>query len=213
MLNLTSPEIAALSGRAVVVRDLVWITAKRRDNGAPVEVGFWFDVGNVQFNVIDGLTGSQVARSFIGGALRKVGSIENVSDLSVITVEIELVSFDASVEQMMREYDIRLAPVQIYMQMLDPDTMLPVAPARPRFIGFIDEAPIKDNQEGEESSVRLVAASQSMELRRTNTDVRSHASQLLRQPGDGFYKSTATIGERDIAWGENKRPASVAQAV
>jgi hypothetical protein len=213
MLNLTSPEIAALSSGALVVRDLVWLTVRRRDTGAPVELGFWSDVGNVQFTVIDGITGSQVARSFIGGVLRKVGSIENVSDLSVITVEIELVSFDANVEQAMREYDIRLAPVQIYMQLFNPETMLPTAPARPRFVGYIDEAPIKDNKVGEESSTRLVAASQSMELRRANTDVRSHASQILRQAGDGFYKSTATIGDRDIAWGENKRPASVAQVV
>jgi hypothetical protein len=211
MLSLTTPETNAIRAGTVSTRDLVWITARNRSNGDPVGIGFWSDAGNVSFNVIDALTGSTVGRSFNGGSLLSVGEIENVSDLSVITVQLEFSAFDAAVELAMRTHDVRLAPVQIYQLLLDPLTSIPVAAARARFVGIIDEAPVTDGKEGEGGVVRMVAASQSRELSRVNSSVRSHDSQLARAAGDAFYKDTATVGEWDIAWGQQTRPGSAAK--
>lgn len=210
MLSLTTPETNSIRAGAISTRDLVWITARNRSTGAPVGIGFWLDAGDVSFNVMDALTGSTVSRSFNGGALLSVGEIENVSDLSVITVNLEFSAFDPAVELAMRTHDVRLAPVQIYTLLLDPSTGVPVAAARARFVGVIDEAPVTDGKEGEGAVVRMVAASQSRELSRVNMDVRSHDSQLARASGDAFYKDTATVGEWDIAWGQETRPGSVA---
>lgn len=211
MLSLTTPETNAIRAGAISSRDLVWITARNRSTGAAVGIGFWSDAGDVSFSVIDALTGSTVTRAFNGGALLSVGEIENVSDLSVITVNMEFSAFDPAVELAMRTHDVRLAPVQIYQLLLDPSTGIPVAAARARFVGVIDEAPVTDGQEGEGAVVRMVAASQSRELSRVNMDVRSHDSQIARAAGDAFYRDTATVGEWDIAWGQESRPGSVAK--
>jgi hypothetical protein len=208
MRDLSADELAAIARRVVEIRSFVWVVAKTRESPiSNVGIGFWTDAGVYTCDVIDALTGSTDERSFNGGAIVSLGHIPLVSDFGVRAVDIKLSAIDPAVEAMVRTYDVRGAPVQIYRGFFNPDTHELVAPARARFVGFIDAAPIATGAEGEESSVTLSCASHTRELTRKNSEVRSHESQLKRSATDTFYKDTSSVGDWEIAWGEHRQKA------
>jgi hypothetical protein len=206
---LHSSEIAALADPdALVVRWLMWVTAKDRDTGEAASVGFWNDVGIRAFNVIDALTGSVVSRTFYGsGSLIQIGDLVQSADLTINSVTVDLSAIDAVVEQALRGYDPRLAPVQIYRLLLDKDTMAPVYAARAVFVGMVDLAPITTPAVGGEGGVKLTLVSQIAELTRTNPAMRADDSQLERSDTDSFYKRVHQMTRRPIFWGREKGKA------
>lgn len=206
MRSLDSAVLTAIQANRVVARDLLWITAKNRSTGNPVDYGFWNDLGTLTQNVIDGRTGSTVSRQFYGVAFAlNVGRIPLVADITVRDIEIEIPYLDATVADMVRTNDVRSAPMQLYRLYLDPDTRVALASARARFVGYVDTLPIETPAEGSEGSIKLVCVSTTRELTRKNFDVRSHESQQARSGGDDdFYKYTAVINERDLFWGRNR---------
>jgi len=202
MRDLDSAELTALAARTVVARDLLWVTAKHRETGADHSLGFWNDVMTVTASVKDGRTGSTVDRDFRGvGAALQVGKIPLPSDITIRSVDIDIPHLDTIVEELVRTYDVRGAPMQLYRGYFDPATRVMVAAAKPRFVGYVDGAPIVTPKEGGEGSITLHCVSTTRELTRTNAEVRSHESQLARAAGDLFYKDTGVVGDWDIAWG------------
>lgn len=202
MRDLDAAELVAIAARAVVARDLLWVTAKNRDTGADQSLGFWNDVMTVTASVKDGRTGSTVSRDFRGvGAALQVGKIPLTSDITIRSVDIDLPHIDSIVEQLVRTYDVRGAAMQLYRAYFDPATRSMVATAKPRFVGYVDGAPIVTPKEGEEGTITLRCVSTTRELTRTNAEARSHESQLLRAAGDTFYKDVGVVGDWDIAWG------------
>jgi len=204
MRSLDAAELAAIAARTVVARDLVVITVKDRLTGNASDVGFWSDAGNFTCQVKNGRTGLIQTQSFVGGALVSVGDIPLTSDISVRIVDVVLSGIDASVIDATRAYDARNAPIVIYRGYLNPDTHELVAPAKARFIGFIDEAPVVTPAEGGASTVTLSCASHTRELTRKNPDVRSHESQILRKADDDFYHDTSVVETWEIFWGREK---------
>lgn len=206
MKTLHASELAALANPdGLVIRWLMWITAKTRDTGEPASVGFWNDLGARAFQVIDPLTGSTVSRTFYGsGSLITIGELVQSADLTINGVTIDLSAIDSRVEQTLRGYDPRLAPVQIYRLLLDKDTMNPVYAARSVFVGMVDLAPITTPAAGGEGSAQLTLVSQIAELTRSNPAMRSHESQQDRAPGDDFYKRVHQMTKRTIFWGREK---------
>jgi hypothetical protein len=210
MRALDAAEIAAIQARAVVARDFLLITARTRDTGAPVEKGFWSDARFITAPVKDGRTGAVRDVDFYGvaGAL-SIGPIPLTADVTVRSVDISLPAIDSVVAVLVRGTDVRAAPVQILRGYFDPDTRNLVAPAKARFVGYVDGAPIVTPAEGGEGSVTLKCVSATRELTRTSTQVRSHESQLARTGGaDDFYVYTGVVAEWDIAWGENRGPVA-----
>jgi hypothetical protein len=214
MRDLDAAEITAIQARSVVARDFLWVTATDRATSLPVSKGFWNDVRTVSVNVKDGRTGAIVARDFrgIGGAL-VVGSIPLTSDITIRSVDIELPQLDDITQLLVRGYDVRGAPMQLYRGYFDPATRLLAAAAKPRFVGYVDGAPIMTPKEGGEGSITLKCVSTTRELTRTSAEVRSHESQLARTAGaDDFYIDTGVVGEWDLAWGVNRGPVPSAAA-
>lgn len=207
MRSLDPAEISAIANRVVAARDLFWITVKDRSNGTPATFGFSTFVRDLSVPVRDGHTGAEVSRDFHGvGRALVIGAIPLTADITVRTIEVKLPGTDALVQQVMREYDPRLAPVQIHRAFLNPETGAQLATAKPRFIGVVDTAPIRTPQKGGESEAKLRCVTTTRELTRTNPDVRSHESQLAREPGDDFYKDTSVVGEWELYWGRNAAP-------
>lgn len=202
MRDLDAAEIAAIAARTVVARDLLWVTPKNRSTGADHPLGFWNDVMTVIMSVKDGRTGATVSREFRGvAAALQVGKIQLTSDITIRSVDIELPHLDEIVGALVRTYDARNAPMQLYRGYFDPVMRAMVATAKPRFVGYVDGSPIVIPKEGGEGSVTLKCVSTTRELTRTNAEVRSHESQLARAPGDDFYKDVGVVGDWDIAWG------------
>jgi hypothetical protein len=203
MRFLDAAELAAIQSRNVVARDLIWITA-RIVGGGQQSYGFSNQVRNVEMSVLDGRTGAVTNRTFYGvGGAFKIGPIPLTADIMVRTVEIDLPAIDSVVAEMVRGHDIRGAPLQIYRAYFDPDTRAQLAPAKPRFVGFVDGAPIETPAAGGTGRVRIKCVSTTRELTRANPDVRSHESQLARTGGaDDFYIDVAVVGDWELFWGQ-----------
>ncbi|MCX5570622.1 hypothetical protein [Kaistia nematophila] len=207
MRDVDPAELAAIQAGTVVARTLISLTVKDRLTGNPVPLGFWMDAGPGAFNVINPRTGATEARSFIGDALISVGEIPLISDISVREVEVVLAAIDGDVQEAVRTYDVRNAPIEIHRVYLDPVTMVQVAPARCRFLGQVDTAPIETAAEGGASTVAISCTSTTQELRRRNPDVGSHESQILRSASDDFERDAGVVGDWTLFWGRKQEKA------
>lgn len=202
MRSLNGTAYAALQQRALKARTFLYIVAKTRDTGVPAPVGFWNDVGSVSAPVIDGITGATVTRDFFGsGRLIGIDDIPLTSDISVREISGSLSQIDQTTQNAVRLYEAKLAPVQIYRGIFDPSTNNLIDAAVCRFVGFIDRIEIVTPKKGEFGSINVTMVSQSREMTRANTDVRSDESQQARSPGDRFYKDVGVVADWEMFWG------------
>lgn len=203
MRTVSEENAAALAAKRLVPRDFLWIVARNRSTGAPVPDGMWSDVGSFTGQVISPDTGAPVTRSFVGaGTLVEMSAIPCVSNITVQTVTIRLSQVSDHVNTLVRTYDCKQAKVEVFRGLFDPDTRELVAPAMPRFVGFVDRIEITTPAENEEGSVVLTCVSHTQEMTRSNPDTRSDASQRLRSETDNFYQDTTTIADVEIWWGK-----------
>jgi hypothetical protein len=204
--SLTNPETNAYAARSLIARSLIYVIAKNRSTGAAVEFGFWNGSFDATIDVIDGLTQDTEARSFVSkGAVLDVGDITLSDSLNVGAVHVSLSQLNASVESAIRTYDIRNAPIQIYRALFSvssPSEL--IAPARCRFVGYVNTAPISTPPVGGQASVSLNCVSSVRELTRTNKELRSDEGQQRRHSGDRFFKYVAATGIVQLFWGQNK---------
>lgn len=207
MRSFTAAEQAALAARTLVARDFMQVTARDRDTGNPVSDAFWSDVGKITVPVIDPDSGAAVETVFHGaGALVAIDPIPAVANLTVQRIEVRFSQIEDRVNALLRQYDLRQAKVVIWRGNYDPDTRLLLAPARVRFVGTVDGAPVETPQEGGEGSIKIECVSSSQEYTLSNPDTRSHESQQQRAPGDDFFKDVAVAHKWTIFWGKHRGP-------
>jgi hypothetical protein len=200
--SMSAENFSAIQQRRIVPRDFIWLIARDRSTGAPVAEGVWSGQGDFNAAVIDPHTGGSVVRQFFGsGSLVTVGDIPLVQGIAVQTLTITLSQVDAGVNDYFRTNDLKQAEIQIFRGFLDPDTRLLVAPATPRFVGYIDDAPLKTPKENTSGGITITATSNTQELTRANSDTRSDASQRIRSATDNFYQDTAVVGGWTVFWG------------
>lgn len=211
MRAISTANQTALSERALVARDFLWIVARNRDTGAPVSVGFWSDVENVSaVPVIDPDTLTTVTRAYYGaGGLITIDDIPAVSSIQVQDVHIRMSQLDEMVELAVRGYDTKQARVEVHRGLFDPISRQLVAPAFVRFVGFVNLIEIKTPEEGGDGYVDLTCVSHTQELTRSNPSTRSHADQQIRAPGDDFFIDAATVGDWQFQWGEDRNAKKV----
>lgn len=194
---------SALEAGTLVPRDFLWITARDRDTGTTFEYGMWSDLGSVTAPVLDPVTGLSVSRIYRGfGALVEVSPVVLVSGLTVQTVTITLSQLDPDAINLLQNYDLRRAPVELHRGFLDPVSMRLASPAVPRFSGFVDEAPLITPAEGGSGSIELTCASHTQDLTRSSSAKRSDADQRRRSSTDGFFRHAAVVGQWTITWGQ-----------
>lgn len=206
MKDFSDPEIAGYSNRTIIRRNLIFVQPRDRSSGTLQDFGFWNGTGNVSLDVVDGITLATVSRDFVGrGAMLTVGDIALSDKLDVTAVAVTLSQLEADVESAIRTYDMRMAQIQIYRALFD--TANPralIAPARCRFAGYVNTAPIMTPPEGGQAAVTLNCTGCTNELTRVNTDLRSDESQQRRSPGDGFFRYVAATGKVQCFWGEKQ---------
>lgn len=204
---IDSATAAAISSRqGIIPVNFIWIAARNRSNGGLETAGFWNGWDAVTAQVIDPDTQLPVAREYqAGGSVIEVPAIPLESDLSVRTIRIRLSGINPAVELAIRGYDPKHAPIQIHRGFLDIETQLPVAPAVPRFIGWINGAPIKTPAVGGEGGVELSCVSHTRSLTKTNPLKRSDEMQRKRG-GDRFRRYSDVAGGwlHNVHWGEAK---------
>lgn len=188
--------------KGIKPRYFVWIVAKDRDTGNPVEQGFWTGDQNIALDVINGQTGTPVARSYLGGVNLEVGEIPLVSDLTDSPVDVSLSAIADQVQNLYRGAEVKLAYVEIHYQTLAPESNLPVDDPEIEYIGIVDEADVPTGPVGNDSSVTLKLRSEGLSMQsRINPRKRSDAAQSRRQ-GDRFRRYGNSVGFWDVPWGE-----------
>jgi hypothetical protein len=212
--TLDSPNYTALQARQLVARDFLWFIVRDRTTNAQVFDGYWSGVGDITASVIDPDTGGTVSRSWFGaGGLISIDDIPLLSTLTVQTVAIRLGQCSDRVNDLMRTYDCKQGTVQVFRGLYNLDTRAMVSPAYPRFVGFINEAPIRTPKENEQGDVTLTCTAHTSELTRANADMRSDASQKLRSATDNFFQDAAVVGSWEHFWGRAQGAVAAQDAV
>lgn len=205
--SLSAENYTALQSRTLVARDFIWFVVRSRLDGSPVTDGYWSDVGQITADVVDPETGGAQSRTFFGAdGLIQISDIPLVSTLTVQNVTVTLSQVSDRINELVRTYDCKQGQVQVFRGLFDPVSREMVGPAFPRFVGFIDEAPIRTPKEGESGDVTLTCTSHTQEMTRANTETRSDASQRIRNPTDNFFESAAVVGSQSQFWGREGGP-------
>ncbi len=203
MTRTVSAEVqAALEKGELIYRDFIWLVARTRETGDPVEFGVWSDVGTFECDMIDPYTGGTVTRSFFpAGQSIEIPDIPLAQGLAVQPIEIRLNQVNEAINDFIRTYDCKQANIQIHRGMFDPDSRELVAPAVPRFNGFVDLLPVTTPAENSDGDVTVQAVPNSQELTRANSDTRSDASQRLREGTDNILQDVAVVADWQDFWG------------
>ena len=91
----------------------------------------------------------------IGGVNLNISPIPRVSDLTIQTVTVDLSQIAIAVQEIAREFDLRLAKADIYKVTLNPLTKLASANPEIVFMGEVNGNPIDTPTVGDEGSIEL----------------------------------------------------------
>jgi hypothetical protein len=191
-------------------RDIVYFLVRSLDGLTTQTFVFWNELDPATVTVIDGATGATVDRACVGdGALLKIDDIPLTSDLTVQTIKISLSQIHETVQSMVREYDVRIAKVQVHRALFDPQTNELVSHPLPHFVGTVNKAPIGTPAAGQEGSIDLDVVAHIREMTRTNAAKKSDETQK-RRSGDRGRKYNGTTNV-PVFWGQAKeRPKGAA---
>lgn len=180
----------------------VWFQALARDTGLPVEIGYWTWDEDVSVSVISGTTGLPVSRTYYGALNLEVSDIPYVSDLTIQTVTVSFGQIAAAAQQVVREYDLRLAKCEIHAMAVDPDTGVLASAPELVFLGEVNGAPINTPAVGQDGSIELSIRSDAISmLARKNSRKSSYEGQKLRS-GDEWGKYSSTVATWTVPWGK-----------
>lgn len=192
-----SPTLASyLAGSSgIEARILFWITTKDRTTGAPVTFGFWNGDDDETFTI------NGVARLYYGAGDMGMPEPMNYSTgLSVSTYSLDLSPLSANVQDALRLYDPRLAPVEIHRAFFNTQTKVLLEEPMRVFKGQVDENPITTPEVNGEASATLVMSSSAVFLTKRLTQTKSEAMQRLRSD-DRFFRWTDISGQVSVSWG------------
>lgn len=199
MITIDPAELAVLEARAgTVARTLLWVEATDRDTGDVETMGLWNGPQEQVFD-IDG-----ESRTYRGPALPAISPIRGGVGLEVRQVRIEAAHLTAQVQQLIRGYDPRLAPVEIHQAVFSLETNNLVAPPRRLFKGQIDKSPIFTAETGGTGKAEIILASAARALTRALALFKSDADQRARDPDDRFGEYGPGTGLKTVWWGEEE---------
>lgn len=184
----------ALASGVVAPRWLIWVSAKNRSTGEVETAGFWTGEDDLSIE-IDGQP-----RTYTGaGATLAIGDLTYEAGLDVQAQRISLSILAPEVEEAIRTFDARLAPVEVHMALFDPENGAEIGTSR-AFSGWIEEAPIKQSAKGS-AVCELSLMSSSRAGTRTLGVKKSSASQRLRASTDRGRDYADLSGEVSVTWG------------
>jgi hypothetical protein len=185
-----------LARAAVMPRWLLWIAAKNFGTLTAAPVGLWNGEDNLTFT-IDGSP-----RVYQGALSRfEIGPITHAAGLDVRALEITLAANAPETEDLVRGLAIRLAPVELHLALLDPDTT-DLIDVQPMFRGFINRAPLTTPARGGGGdSVTLELVSRMRVLALPGPALRkTDQAQRLRDSADAFRQYGSIAAEVQTEW-------------
>jgi hypothetical protein len=193
---MNSQELAELQKReGVVSRMLLWITARNRSTGAAESIGL-SNCDDVQVFNIGG------NRTYFGPAIVSHEPVRGGDGLDVRYLNIDVAAFAPEVEEALRTYDARLAPVEVHLAFFSAETRA-LIDIRRVFLGWLDQVTIGTPAIGGEAIAQLSLASVARAGTKPLPVMRSDASQRARSASDAF-RVYVREAQREVIVGENK---------
>lgn len=190
------------TANSLIERKLIWFAVKDRETGAPIGRGIWDGNEDLTFTVPSGLTGLDEARDYYGASLVSIGDIPCWTDMNVQTVQLDLSQIADVAQQLIRQYNARLARVEIHTMYMDPETGAP-AGFLLDWVGEVDKAKVKTPALGGEGSISIQTVSDIMSmLTRINGRKSSYEDQKGHENGDEWNLCSSTVSSWKIAWGQ-----------
>jgi hypothetical protein len=206
-MTYDASTITALQSGTLILRDFVTISGRDGSN-TPVTFNFWTGEDNVSTSVVSAITGSAGSRNYIGGGtLLDVPAIVDAIGLEARSIDISLSQIHASVQDMVRAYNIRVATVEIHRGIYSPATWALVSTPFPRFLGRVDVAPVSTPEVGGTGAITITAIPDVIDLTRTSSKLKSDETQKLRS-SDRFRRYSDSAGDIEVWWGQAKGSAS-----
>ncbi|WP_457299174.1 hypothetical protein [Phyllobacterium sp. P5_D12] len=194
--------LAAARDQGLVPRQFILVEAIDRSTGLPFDRGFWSGDDVITIGVPDRNTGVIVNHDFIGAQNLNIGPIPRVSDLTIQTVTVDLSQIAIAVQEIAREYDLRLAKADIYEVTFDPLTKIASANPEVVFMGEVNGNPFDTPAVGDEGSIQLELNSDAISmLNRTNPSKSSFEGQK-RRSGDEWGLYSSTLSSWNVPWGQ-----------
>lgn len=187
--------------QTIIAVPMLWIEAKRRDNGRVQGIGLWRGEGSQKIVVTDLFTGLAAARDFHAGGLLEIGPVRFEQGLNVRPIPVRLSAISDAVLIAFREYDARGAKVQAWRRFYDPETRLPVAAPVRWFKGYVNKAPSERPAPGGEAAMSVEVVSTARHLTNASGLKKSHAAQQRRE-GDMIRQYKGTAREWPVLWGQ-----------
>lgn len=204
----TVNALQAAPNVGIIERDLVYFFVRSLDGSSTEVFGFWNDIDVVTIPVFRGDTGGAENRNYVGdGSLLSLTPISLRSDLTIQSLTISLSQIHATVQNMVRGYDCRVARVEVHRVLFNPSNGNVVSNAYCHFIGKVNKIKFSTPRSGESGSVDIECASHIRELTRINSAKKSDESQK-RRSGDRFRRHIGVANVK-IFWGqEHSRPGN-----
>lgn len=185
----------AVTRGPLAIEVLIWVQAKNRETGLPEELGLWTGFEDRAFTI------DSEARTYFGaGTVLEVPDLISQAGLGVQMQTAALALVTPEVEQLIRGYDARQAPVEIHLARFDPETNALIDTTR-AFKGWIDEAAVREGVKNGEASLTTRMASSARALTRKVPLRRSDAAHQVAQPGDAFFRYADVSGAVSVWWG------------
>lgn len=189
---LTQEMQSALESGVVVPRWLVWISARNFSTGVVETAGFC----NHDDDLVVRIGGVDRTYTGAGGMI----SLDPLEFESGTTVQIRRAAFSMvapEVEAAVFQYDTRLAPVEIHLALLDPETQEVVGTSK-GLSGWVEESEVA---EGEQPTLSLGFAASSRAGTKTLAAKKSPESQRKRNPIDKGRDYSDLAAEVKVQWG------------
>lgn len=181
----------------VKIRQLLWIIARNRSTGAPEEHGLWSGEDHQVFTV-DG-----EGRTYYGvGQFIDWGQLQVESTLNIRKLSAAVSAITPEVEEVLRTFDPKFAPVQVHLAFFDPETNNLVGNPYRVFKGWIDKFPVRRPANGSDAQGTIDMVGHTRILTRQLALKRSDETQRQRAAGDTFYNDVAITGQVQTPWGE-----------
>lgn len=194
--------VAQAREKGIAPRGFFWITVKSLETGEPASFGLWTGEDAVSVDVMSGSTGAIETRTYVGDVNLSIGDIPRTSDLTVQTIEVKFSAIAPVCQQIIREYDARLAKVEIHAGWLDTVSRSLADLPEIDFLGIVNGAPVETGAAGGESLVTLDIVSDAiLMLTRTNPRKRSYEAQK-RRGGDEIGLYSNSVKTWQLFWGE-----------
>ncbi len=205
MRSFDSDTLTALAQGNLIIRHFIWITPRDFDTGDQITpVGYWNDYGAIAVTAYDGNSGAPVSRTYAGsGKIADLDQIVHEVGIAVRSTSVSLNILDASVENLVRGYNLRKAPFEWHFGLLNVSDRNIVAALYPLFVGFVNTVKIATPGIGGQGGVVIEAASDTRRLTIKSGNKRSDENQRLRSD-DRSFKFAEAMRSRELFWGTKK---------